>query len=46
MQLDWNQLNQGGKLDKVLSALPGSVRTETTSWHRVELLLSLLQQKM
>jgi hypothetical protein len=22
MQLDWNQLNQGGQLDKVLSTLP------------------------
>jgi hypothetical protein len=22
MQLDWNQLNQGGKLDKVLNTLP------------------------
>lgn len=28
MQLDWNQMNQGGQLDKVLSTLPYPVDKE------------------
>ncbi len=33
MQLDWNQLNQGGKLDKMLSTLPYPVDKDEVVTH-------------